>query len=255
MNLVRNSEPRFELLQPDDFSQYLLREKREVAFVLRQLAAHRSMITAYYGDSGSFLTTSVVGLSKDDSHIFLDLGPDEEAIKNVLACDQLLCMTQLEKIKVQFSLKALEQTQHDGFPALLAPLPKALLRLQRREYYRLALTGLDPLFCQIPLDPSGQKKMDVHLVDISGGGVGLIVSPGSFNFQPEMLFKQCSLFLPDYGQITASLRIRSVFRMLTPSGEDIVRVGCKFEDLPVAMGNTIQRYILNTERDRRARGG
>lgn len=255
MTLVRNPEPRFELLQSDNFSQYLLREKREIAFILRQLSARRSMVNAYYGEGSNFLITSVVGLGKDESQIYVDLGPDEEAITSALHYDQLLCMTQLDKIKIQFALSSLERTQFDGFPALRAPLPKVLLRLQRREYYRLVAPVSDSLTCQISTDDSGKQRFDVRVVDISGGGVAVIVPPNGAKFQPDMVFKQCNLILPEYGSIPVSLRVRSVFRVQTQSGEDLTRVGCQFLDLPVATANAVQRYILKTERERKAREG
>lgn len=255
MSKALSPQPRFELLQADNFGQYLLREKREIAFVLRQLAAKRNMITAYYGERSDFLMTSVVGIGQNDRHIYLDLGVDEEAIATALLTKQLLCVTQLEKVKIQFALSTLERTNYDGFPALLAPMPDILLRLQRREYYRLSAPSSDALICQIPASDAGKPAIEVRVVDISGGGIAVVSPPNGMVFEPDTAYPKCRLMLPDYGSITVTLKIRNVFRMTSPTGIEMIRIGCQFLDLTAAMANAVQRYILKAERERNARGG
>lgn len=254
MNTAPTAESRFELLQSDDFSQYLLHDKREVVYILRQLAAKRCMITAYYGELNHFLMTSVVGLSQDERKLFIDVGKNEKEIAEAVASKQLVCVTQLDKIKVQFALHAPEPTQFDRFPALQTPVPDVLLRLQRREYYRLATPSYSSLVCQIPAPGSDQVLMEVNIVDISGGGIAVVAPPTGVDFQPEMTFPKCRLILPDHGIITATLKVKNVFKMTNPNGIESIRIGCQFLNLPVQMANTIQRYILKEERDRKLRG-
>lgn len=254
MSKAPKPQPRFELLQADDFSQYLLRERREIAFVLRQLAAKRSMITAYFGDSHDFLISSIVAVSPNERQVFLDLGMQEEDIAGALLAKELLCVTQLDKVKIQFALAGFERTTHDGFPALLAPLPDILLRLQRREYYRLTAPSSDTLVCQIPSPAAGRSTIDVNIVDISGGGVAVVAPPNGIALEPDATYPDCRLLLPDHGAITVTLKIRNVFRMATPTGIDMIRVGCQFLDLNAATANAVQRYILKAERTRNARG-
>lgn len=255
MNTVHTAESRFELLQSDDFSQYLLHEKREIVFILRQLAAKRSMITAYYGDHGDFLMTGVVGISADEHKLFLDLGKDEGQIAQAIAHQELVCVTQLDKVKIQFSLAKPELTEFDRFPALRASVPEVLLRLQRREYYRLVAPSSSAMVCQIPASSAGGSMIEVRVVDISGGGIAVVAPPQGVVFQPDMTFPQCRLLLPDQGVITTTLRVRNVFRMTSPSGVETIRVGCQFLNLPVQMANMVQRYILKAERERKIRGG
>jgi len=254
MSKTSTPEPRFELLQTDNFGQYLLRERREIAFVLRQLAAKRNMITAYYGERGDFLISSVVAVAKDERNVFLDLGTNEEVIASAMIGGQLLCVTQLEKVKIQFALSSLERTRFEGFSALQAPIPEVLLRLQRREYYRLAAPSSDALICQIPIDIAGKGRVDARVVDISGGGIAVVAPPEGMIFEPDTTYAQCRLLLPEHGPITATLRVRNVFRMTSKSGIEMIRAGCQFIDLSAPMANAVQRYILKAERDRNARG-
>ena len=253
MSTKNTPEPKFELLQADDYSQYLLREPREVAFVLRQLAARRSMVTAHFGERNEFLLTTVIEVAADNKSLLLDLGREETLIANALASGQLLCVTQIDKVKVQFPLERLQRVTHEGFPALRAPLPGVLLRLQRREYYRLSAPASDTLSCQIPL--ADDRRITARVIDISGGGIAVLAPPDDTLLQPDMSFRNCQLVLPEFGPITATVHVRSLFRMTQRNGQDMLRAGCQFEDLSAPMAHAIQRYILRIEQDRAGRVG
>ncbi|MDB5888645.1 MAG: flagellar brake protein, partial [Rhodocyclales bacterium] len=125
---------KFELLQSDDFEQYLLHERREIGYILRQLAARRCMITAYLGDSARFVMTSVLSVNDDDRSLYLDVGNDDALNHEAGSANSLLCLTQLDKVKVQFSVTRPRMAHFGKYPALLADAPEVLLRLQRREY-------------------------------------------------------------------------------------------------------------------------
>lgn len=252
MSNTREPALRFELLEADNFTQYLLSEGREIAFVLRQLAAKRSMITAYFGSSNKFLITSIVNVADDERSVLMDLPRDDALNLEALQSGQLMCITQLEKVKVQFELSGLQRENVDGLPALRAPLPNTLLRLQRREYYRLTAPVSHSLVCNIrPRD--GSAAVEARVLDISGGGLAVVVPPSGVSFAPEMEFVDCRIELPDFGPITTTLRVRNIFRITSRSGVDMLRAGCQFEKLSTPMSNAIQRYILRVERERKAR--
>jgi flagellar brake protein len=243
---------KFELLQSDDFEQYLLHERREIAYVLRQLAARRCMITAYLATSSRFIMSSVLAVSDDDRTIHLDLGNDEALNNEAANATSLLCLTQLDKVKVQFSVTLPRIEMFGKYPALIAETPEVLLRLQRREYYRLTAPVAHSLICRIP-SPGQNSRVEARVIDISGGGVAVIVPPKDMNLSADEKYMDCRLDLPDFGPITTTLRVRNIFRITSRSGTDMLRAGCQFEDLPTPMANAIQRYILRVERDRKAR--
>jgi c-di-GMP-binding flagellar brake protein YcgR len=252
--MADNARPatKFELLQSDDFEQYLLHERREIAYILRQLAAHRCMITAYLENGSRFLMTSVLSVSDDDRQIYLDLGSDEALNNEAVNTNSLMCLTQLEKVKVQFSITRPRLANFGKYSALLAGTPETLLRLQRREYYRLTAPIAHSLICRIPARGSS-SRVEARVIDISGGGVAVIVPPKDMNLSADEKYMDCRLDLPEFGPVTTTLRVRNIFRITNRSGTDMLRAGCQFEDLPAPMANAIQRYILRVERDRKAR--
>lgn len=243
-----STESGLEILQPEAFTQYLLRDPREIAFVLRQLGARRAMITAYFGDAQAFILSSVIDVAADNKTFILDLSKDKAAISEAIRVGRLLCATQLDNVKIQFPLERIELTQHEGFPALRSATPDILLRLQRREYYRLNASSLDSLVCQIPM-PDG-RKLNARILDISGGGLAIIAPPEGQELLVGTLFENCRLELPDSPPIMVSLQIRNIFRTTTRGGREVLRAGCQLMHLRAAEANSIQRYILKAERER-----
>jgi c-di-GMP-binding flagellar brake protein YcgR len=243
-----------ELLSTDNFSQYILHDSREIAFVLRQLAAKRALVSALFGESGQdFLLTSVLDVAEDNTSVLMDLVRDQTLVTRALSYGRLLCSTQLDKVKVQFSLEALRVTEHEGHPALRAALPEALLRLQRREYFRFSVPVTGDMLCKIPL-PDG-KSTSVRIVDISGGGIALVVSPDNSPFVPGVVFEECTMTLPGTTTpIKFSLEVRNLFRITLRDERELVRAGCVFTNMPMQIANQIQRYIMRAEQERASRG-
>lgn len=247
---------RLELEQGDIYSKYLLYSKTEILFILRAVLQKGSLITVYFNHGQSFLLTSLIHVDAERGQILFDFGSDEEMNARALKADRLLFTTSIDKVKVQFSLNRLEQTQHDGRPAFRGAFPETVLRLQRREYYRLSTPIANPVRCRfnLKLADGSLVATDVPLLDISGGGVGLMIEPDrKDNFAIETVFTDCKIDLPEEGLLVCSLIVRNAFDVTSKTGNHHLRVGCEFKDLPGTRLTMIQRYITRVERERKAR--
>jgi c-di-GMP-binding flagellar brake protein YcgR len=246
------SLPPLELEAADAYSQYLLHSPTEVAFVLRNAMQKGCMITVYFDMGQHFFLTSLLDVSAKG--IILDYGSDEHTNRLALQANRLICTTRVDKVKVQFPLNGLSLTQHAGRPAFFSPLPETLLRLQRREYFRLSTPIANPIVCEIPaLGPEG-KPATLPLIDISAGGIGLMVPTSEAErFARDIVFANCLLRLPDEAPIKVDLQVRNSFEITTRSGNRYLRVGCEFVKLPGLHLTLIQRYITRLERERKAR--
>ncbi|MQY51581.1 flagellar brake protein [Rhodocyclus tenuis] len=248
--------PRFELEQSNDYSRFLLRSRSEILFVLRSLIQKTAMITVYFDQGQSFLLTTILSLTPDNDGIIFDIASDDEVNRKALAANKLIFITAIDRVKVQFKLKGLKATQFEGRPAFRGELPEDVLRLQRREYFRLSTPVANPVKCHIPMRrPDGTAMtIDLPLIDISAGGVGLMLTPTQRDLFPvgEVL-ADCRMTLPDEGILTASLGVRNAFDVTTRTGSQYVRLGCEFIDLPGSRMSMVQRYITRIERERKAR--
>jgi len=241
------------LLEPEDYSQYLLHSKNEIQFILRAILTQAARITVYFNQGKDFLLTAI--LAVDDKGLVLDYGSSGEMNRRALAADRLFCVASLDRVRVQFILQGVRRIEYEGRPAFAAALPDTLLRLQRREYYRLTTPVARPLKCRIPtMRADGTKEtMDVTVVDISGGGLAVVAPPEGVAFEPGMEFPNCRVELPEVGILVATLEVRNRFEVTLRSGARVTRSGCQFANLPGPMLTLVQRYIIKVERERKAR--
>ena len=254
--VAEQSPPQFELEQPDDYSQYLLHSKSEIVAVLRSLVQKGALITVYFDQGKSFLLTSMIQLNADHESFVLDLGSNDEMNRRALLAKKLILTTVVDKVKIQFSLGALTATQYEGRSAFLGAIPDALLRLQRREYFRLSTPLATPIRLAATIRRADDSALQVNLplLDISGGGVGLMAATDQAQLlQRGDTLSECKLTLPDEGLLVTSLGVRNMFDVTTRSGTRYVRVGCEYVGLTSARLTMVQRYITRMERERKAR--
>jgi len=248
--------PQFELEQAADYSQFLLYSKSEILAVLRALIHKGVMITVHFDHGESFLLTSMLGMAADNRKFILDVGSNEEMNRKALLADKLIFTTIVDKVKVQFRLSKLSLTQSEGRPAFVGSVPETVLRLQRREYFRLATPIAKPLLlaATVRREDGSAFTVNVPLLDISGGGVGLLAEPDQAQFfHRGDTLHDCKLQLPDEGLLVATLGVCTLIETTTRTGSPFVHVGCEYIGLPTQRMIMVQRYITRVERERKAR--
>jgi c-di-GMP-binding flagellar brake protein YcgR len=141
----------------------------------------------------------------------------------------------------------------------LADIPETLLRLQRREHFRLVIPARTPVNCRIPHSRPREwgdatpRIVEVEVVDISGGGLGFSMPAEAVDFDVDMVFDNCEIELPNGNTIVTSLRVRSIFDVTRHDGSISRRAGCDFINLIGPRLSMLQRYIIMEERERKAR--
>lgn len=247
----------FELEQVDLYGRYMLSTPIEVLFVLRSMLKRGCMATVYFNQGHSFFLTWLLAISRDERELFLDIGSDEAINRDALKSKRLIVTASLDNVKIQFILHDLREASFEGRPAFHATIPEALLRLQRREYFRLETSPAEPLHCRIPVRTADEPThaLDLSLLDISGGGVSLLVpAEMAEHFRTGAFYADCRLDIPGESVIAATLCVRSSFLVVPRTGgPEYLRAGCEFVNLPGMRLTAIQRYITRIERERKAR--
>ncbi|HMM55192.1 MAG TPA: flagellar brake protein [Candidatus Desulfobacillus sp.] len=251
----RDEDQRIELLQADDYSRYLLHARKEILFILRRMQEKGDLVTAYFNHGGDFFLTVLLDIAADGESMLIDPGGSAETRRKALEAERLVFAASHDKVKIQFSAPRLVRAEFAGREAFRARVPQEMLRLQRREFYRLTTPLVHPLRCVIPLRPAGSSRPSIEatVIDISGGGLAVMTPPEGIEFVAERQFENCRIELPDVGTVLATLRVSNIFEFTLRSGARSKRAGCQFIDLSGPMLTLIQRYILRVERDRKAR--
>jgi c-di-GMP-binding flagellar brake protein YcgR len=236
-----------------DYHQYAIASRLEISQILRAVMRHTALITASVSGDDFFLT-SLVGVDDEAGYLMLECERNGKHVERVLGKQRLLCNTTLDKIKIQFVCTGIEIAVCDGRDAFRAALPQELLRLQRREYFRMATPIVTPVKCTVSIPQSGARStVELSLIDVSCGGIAMLTPPNLFT--PELgAYYDCTIHLPGTAALHTRVQARNAFMMKLANGKVAQRTGFAFVDLRESMLATIQRYIMGLESQRKSRG-
>jgi c-di-GMP-binding flagellar brake protein YcgR len=231
----------------DDVGPYLIHSRREISALLRRLTDQRELVRMIFSEGEEAIATAVLEVGDDD--VIIDSAPDPEQLARVLASASISFDTALERIRVAFFATRIEPCMHDGLPALRIPLPQTMVRLQRREYYRV----LTPR-CSIQMEQEGgPPPVSFAVQNVSAGGIALIDDEKMLNAAKGTEYSNCELLLPGAQSVIASLCVMNCCDMTLYNGRMARRIGCAFVNPNAAMLALVQRYVSKLERDQNAR--
>jgi c-di-GMP-binding flagellar brake protein YcgR len=235
----------------DEIERYRIVHPGEIERILRSILDRKALVTVYSDNNRDFLVTTLIAVDTGENAIYLGGGADEKMNAPLLASRQVSFNTAHDQVRVLFTTSALTRVVRQGETMLKAPMPGELLRFQRREYFRVATSTLNPVRCLIAVEGG---MLETTVADISIGGVGVLSYERDANLRPGTVYHGCRLTLPDTGNYVVSLRVRSLHEQTLRNGNVSRRAGCQFIDLPPSVETDIQRYIIRIERERRIGG-
>lgn len=244
--------PDHDDFHPLDLSDYEIHSRRQITNILGNLSECNQLIQLRIAGSADATVTSI--LAVDDQHAVIDCAPNAGVNQRIADSEHLLFETVLDNIRILFETGGAELCQHQGEAALRIAIPPVLVRLQRREFYRVPTPSAQPLICNIRI-PDGDRARVIAfpLQNISAGGIAIIDEQKLLNPAIGFVYRDCRIALPAGIQIATALEIRNVREITLANGKNIRRLGCGFIDLPSPMLAAVQRYITSLERERNAK--
>lgn len=239
---------------PGDDERYVVNDPREIAFMLKKVRNNGQLITAYLDDGDDFALTALLELMPDTGEMVIERSPDASANRRLLAAKKVVLVTSHDQVKLKFTAVNLAAIEYQGRPALRAALPRSLMRIQRRDYYRICTPITKPLICTLPMPQRGPgSQTETIVLDISIGGVALMDNQGTTGFQIGEIHENCRIGLPQVGTLSVSLIVRNSFDTPLRNGRSFRRCGCQFLHISPSTESLVQRYILQLERSRKFR--
>ncbi|HVC49904.1 MAG TPA: flagellar brake protein [Burkholderiales bacterium] len=238
------------LISDNDSGRYLVTSQLEIRTLLHSIAEKRQWVTAYFNHGADFLLTSIIRIHHQRKEVFLDYGGSNRTNLRITEAGRVIFVTAHDRVKIQFAADKVVAITDKSLPALSIPLPGALIKLQRREYYRVATPITRPLDGELFV--SNGEAVELSIFDISAGGVCMCPKDGR-KLSLNETFNQCRIHLPDEGTIETGLKIRHVMDSGVRNGNPDFRYGCMFVNIEPDMQIRIQRYILDVEREQLAR--
>jgi c-di-GMP-binding flagellar brake protein YcgR len=234
-----------------DLAKYTLSSSVEIVHHLRTIVKNGYMVTVFANRGKTFVLTRLLEVDAKRQVLVFDWGSDEDTNKQLLASERNVFVCSPDGVKTQFITGQARQVSYEDRPAFEIDLPAQVIKLQRREFFRIRTPVGTPLLCVINDYPGAPLELAVF--DISLGGIALwlpeLATPG---FDIATCYHDCHLDLKPFGHLHLTLQVRHRLPLQMRNGQDALRVGCTFVGLPSQMENLIQRYVGQLERDRRA---
>ena len=245
---------KLDLSPVESNDRYVIDSRIEIVFILRAIMQKNTLATLYFGEGGGIILTSILDIDAERGKMVVDCGANEEINRQALSAAQLIFIAFHDQVRVKFVCDGIAKIQYKDRDAFSVGIPASLLRMQRREYYRIATPAVNPLKFAIPL-PAGNTPdtAEVIVQDISCGGVAVIDHRSKVNFEPGTTYENRRIVLPGISTLNVSIQVKSAFEVTLKNGLAGKRSGCEFVAIQERMLTMIQRYIMKLEQERRAK--
>ena len=245
--------PHFQDVELENWHDYEIESRKEIVSLLRGIRGKNQLIRMLIQGESDVCVTSILDVDDQLDTVVLDSSIDPEQNKRILASQGLSFETTLDKVRILFAAERVEPIVFGGNPAFKIVVPPTLIRLQRREYYRIATPVTNPVRVVVTLPEELGGITTFPLADISCGGIAILDNKLMLGETIGRDYPGCRIDLPDVGIVTATLQIRNSLDMTLLNNKLNRRLGCQFVDLPRSMLAHVQRYITRLERERNAR--
>lgn len=233
-----------------DLSKYTLSSPVEIVHHLRTIAKHGHMITLFANKGKTFILTRLLDVDPKRGTLLLDWGSDPDTNQHVLESERNVFVCSPDGVKTQFITGQVHEVGFEGRPAFEVALPAQVIKLQRREFFRIQTPVGKPLMCSINDYPGAPIELSVF--DISLGGIAMWLPDLAIaGFEIGQVYQDCHVDLKPFGHLSAVLEVRHRLPVRLRNGLEAVRIGCSYLGLRTPMENLIQRYVGQLERERR----
>ena len=233
-------------------ARYTLHSRTEIVFLLRAIQKRKLLVNLDLPGSRQIIVTSVLGVNETNNTLILDSARGDALNHELLSGKGAEFVTQLDGVSITFVTGPVTLCEYEKLPALRIALPKSMIRLQRREHFRVPLPIANPVKCIVPsASQDDPEPITTHIVDIGCGGVAIAETGGRLGTETGRILPNCKLLLPETDAIFTTLEVRNSAQIRLHNGAFQTRLGCKFIDLPNDMAAKLQRFVMDIERARR----
>ena len=232
-----------------ELARFTLTGRREIVLQLRNLIRSKERVLVTFDEGRQSFLTVLIELYEENNLLFFDIGGSEELNRLFLRSERCQFSCVVAGIRMQFSGRQPRLVKLSGEKALAVDIPGTLLRLQRREAFRLTLPSTKPYLCRTRRGTPDEHEFPIY--DISVGGIGIQIAQAPA-LEALQILDNCWIDLRESGLIGVALEIRYVTKFESRQSRPFWHIGCKFIDLSPNNETLIQRFMARIEVERRA---
>ena len=174
------------------------------------------------GDENS-LTGRIEAVHLGPPHLTVVCYESAESVERALQSKTVQLRARTGAARLEFTVAGNDVYSLGCDGEIVVPMPKQLIRFDRRAHYRGSLPSGLYVTCAVPIRGVALAAQRAH--DISLGGIGLTFGPGLPAFKTGDVMRECTIHLPGFDPFTIDLEIRCLADV---SAEGGVRLGCRF---------------------------
>ena len=220
-----------------------------IQFTLAGYATHKEAFTVQFADGKEHFLTTLLAVDEETHRVIIDCSGSADLNRLFSESKRNVFIARPGGIHVQFTCGPAKQISFEGAPAFSLALPKFILRLQRREFFRIETPRTNPLQFHARLPNDALLTLPAN--NISVAGIGL-TSGSDHGLSSGIALGNCRFVLPeDDHDVFIKAIVRHVTAHELRAGVTQWRIGLHFESMPLAAENRLQRYIAHIEHERR----
>jgi c-di-GMP-binding flagellar brake protein YcgR len=238
----------------ENWHDFEVESRREIIALLRSIGEKNQLIRMLIHGEADVCVTSILHVDPDTNTVILDRSINHSQNQRIVQAARISFETTLDKIRILFASDDVSETKFENNPALKIKLPATLIRLQRREFYRMATPVSNPVRAILPMpEELGGGTGIFPLADISCGGIAILDNKLVLGEAIGNHYTGCRIDLPEIGMVTTTLKVCNSLDITLLNNKTNRRLGCQFVDISRGNLAMIQRYITKLERERNAR--
>jgi c-di-GMP-binding flagellar brake protein YcgR len=219
-----------------------------IQFTLAGYATHKEAFTVQFAEGKEHFLTTLLAVDEETHRVIIDCSGSADLNRQFAESKRNVFVARPGGIHVQFTSGTAKLISFDGGPAFALDLPKFIMRLQRREFFRIETPRSNPLQFHARLPSDTLLTLPAH--DISVAGIGLI-SGSDHGLSAGVALGNCRFAVPnDDHDVFLKAIVRHVTAQELRGGLTQWRIGLHFESMPLAEENRLQRYIAHVEHER-----
>ncbi len=147
----------------------------------------------------------------------------------------------LHHVRIHFDAPIRQIDNYQNEPSLFVGIPDAIIRLQRRENYRISVPARRSV--RLTLNPEQPGLRNLKLTDLSCGGASVTLSGVLEEYPSGKVFERARLILDEETEFIIDARVRhaSALRMSGLVGE--LRIGLQFANTPPGFEPAVARLV------------
>ncbi len=224
------ADERFRVTNPVDVMGYL-----------RDATRSRILCTVRATGHGESYLSRLFAIDNDTNALVFDT-PRAPVIARMLVPGAMVSVElTLHHVRIHFDAPIRQITDYQNEPSLFVSIPSAIVRLQRRENYRIAVPARRAV--RLTINPDHPGLRNLKLTDLSCGGASVTLAGVLDEYPVGKVFEQVRLILDDETDFLVDARVRhaSAVRMSGLIGD--LRIGFQFIHTPPGFEPAVARLV------------